>query len=303
MRIISRVLVLVLACVSFSGTVFGKSNTSTTLASSANPSTYGSSVKFTATVAPSAATGTVTFKDGTTTLGTGTLSGGTATYTTSKLAVGSHSITAVYGGNSTYNGSTSSILTQTVNKANSTVTLASSKNPSTYGTSVKFTATVTPPAATGTVTFYDGSTMLGTGAISSGKATFSTSTLAAGSHSITGYYGGDGNDNGSSSSVLTQTVNKANSSVSLVSSSNPSAYGSPVTFTATVTPSAATGTATFKDGSTTLGTSTISGGQAQFTTSSLALGSHSIKASYGGDSNDNSSTSSALTQTVLQASS
>jgi hypothetical protein len=166
-------------------------------------------------------------------LGTGTLSSGKATYTTSTLTAGSHSITASYGGNTTYNASTSSTLTQTVNKANSTTTLASSANPSIYGSSVKFTATVTASTCTGTVTFKDGTTTLGTGTLSSGKATFTTSTLTAGSHSIIGSYAGDSNCNSSASSGLTQTVNKANTTTTLSSSSNPSAYGSPVMFTAT----------------------------------------------------------------------
>ena len=245
-----------------------------------------------------AATGTVTFKDGSTTLGTGTISGGQATFSSSKLAQGSHYLTAVYGGSAKYNGSTSLLLIQVVNKANTTVTLASSANPSAYRSSVKFTATVTPTTATGTVTFTEGSTTLGTGTISAGKATFSISTLAVGSNSITASYGGDTNDNSSTSSVLTQTVNKTNTTVTLASSANPSAYGASVTFTATVAPTTATGTVTFTEGSTTLGTGTISAGKATFSISTLAVGSNSIKASYGGDTNDNSSTSSVLTQRV-----
>ena len=90
--------------------------TTTTLSSSPNPSTSGQAVTFTATVSPSAATGTVTFKDGATAIGTGTLSGGTATFTTSSLSVGTHSITAAYGGNISYASSTSAPLTQTVNQ-------------------------------------------------------------------------------------------------------------------------------------------------------------------------------------------
>jgi hypothetical protein len=300
-RMKCRVVGILLACMVFSSLASAKTNTSTALSSSANPSTYGSSVTFTATVTPSAATGTVTFKDGSTTLGTGTLSGGKTTFSTSTLAAGSHSITAAYGGNTTYNSSTSSTLTQTVNKANTTVTLASSANPSTYGASVTFTATVSPSAATGTVTFKDGSATLGTGTLSSGKATFSTSTLTAGSHSITAAYGGATNYNGSTSSELTQTVNKANTTLTLASSKNPSTYGSSVTFTATVSPSAATGTVTFKDGTTTLGTGTVSSGKATFSTSTLIAASHSITAVYGGDTNYNTSTSSALTQTVNKA--
>src|ERR1039458_10509212 len=100
------------------GTNFAGRVTTTTVKSSLNPSTYGSTVTFTATVTPSAATGTVTFKDGSTTLGTGTISSGTATYSTSKLAVGSHLITASYGGNTVYNSSISPTLTQGVNPAN-----------------------------------------------------------------------------------------------------------------------------------------------------------------------------------------
>jgi hypothetical protein len=65
-------------------------------------------------VSPSAASGTVTFKDDTTTLGTATLSGGTATYSTSTLSAGTHSITAVYSGDGSYSGSTSPSVAQLV---------------------------------------------------------------------------------------------------------------------------------------------------------------------------------------------
>ena len=88
-------------------------STTTTLASSANPITYGNSVTFTATVT-SGATGTVTFKDGSNTLGTGIISGTTATFSTATLTGGSHSVTAVYGGDTNYATSTSSVLTQTM---------------------------------------------------------------------------------------------------------------------------------------------------------------------------------------------
>jgi len=298
-----RVVALIfIALLSLTGVSLAKTNTSTSLSSSANPSTYGSSVTFTATVTPSAAPGTVTFKDGSTTLGTGTLSSGKATLSKSTLTAGSHSITASYGGDTNNNSSTSSALTQTVNKANSTVTLSSSVNPSTYNSSVKFTVTVTPATCTGTVTFNDSSTTVGTSTLSSGKATFSTSTLTAGSHSITASYPSNSNCNSSTSSTLSQTVNKANSSVALSSSANPSVAGSSVTFTATVSPSTATGSVTFKDGTTTLGTGNVSSGKATFSTSALALGSHSITGAYSGDGNYNGSTPSKLTQTVKKAS-
>ena len=94
------------------------------LASSGNPATVGESLTFTATVSPVTATGTVTFYDGAATLGAGALSGGVATLVTSGLAVGSHSITAEYGGDADLNGSRSTPVEQavTVPKANPDVT-------------------------------------------------------------------------------------------------------------------------------------------------------------------------------------
>jgi uncharacterized protein YjdB len=275
-----------------------KANTAVALASSTNPSAYGSSVTLTATVSPATATGIVTFADGSTTLGTGTIGSGTATFTTSALGGGSHSITATYGGDGNYATSVSSTLTQTVNKVNTAVSLESSANPSTYASSIMLTATVSPTTATGAITFNDGGSPIGTATISDGSASYATSTLTAGSHSITASYGGDANDNASTSSVLTEVVTKANTTTTLSSSANPSAYGSPVTFIAMVAPTIATGTVTFTDGSATIGTATINSGVATYSTSALSAGSHSITAAYGGDSSDNSSTSSVLTQAI-----
>jgi hypothetical protein len=197
-------------------TVQNTFNTTTSVGSSANPSVFSQSVTFTATVTSSGGTpaGTVTFKDGSTTLGTSNLDGsGRATFTTSTLTVASHSITATYNGSSTFNPSTSSVLTQVVNKDGTTSAVTSSLNPSRRGQSVTFTATVTANAPgtavpTGSVTFKDGNKTLSTKTLnSSGQATFSTSNLSRGNHSITVIYGGTSSFLGSTSPVLTQTVN------------------------------------------------------------------------------------------------
>jgi hypothetical protein len=74
------------------------------------------------------------------------------------------------------------------------------------GQAVIFTAHVAPSAATGSVSFYDGSTLLGTGTLSGGVASFSTSSLARGTHSIKAVYSGDANVNGTTSTILSQTV-------------------------------------------------------------------------------------------------
>jgi hypothetical protein len=93
--------------------------------------------------------------------------------------------------------------------------VTSSLNPSTFGQSVTFTATVqvsSGSSPTGTVTFLDGATSLGTANLTNSVAQLSTSTLAAASHTITAQYSGDANFAGSNSSALTQVVNPVTSS-------------------------------------------------------------------------------------------
>jgi hypothetical protein len=186
--------------------------TTTELTSSPNPSTYGQTVQLTATIvssAPGGATGTVTFRNGSNTLGSANVNSGTAVLNTSTLPAGVPSIDATYNGDGRNAKSTSAPVSQTVNAAVTTTTLISSPNPSVVGQTVKFTATVSSPTTvpTGSVTFMDGSTALSTVTLARGKASYSTSTLAKGFHSITAVYSGNANVAGSTSSVLTQTVN------------------------------------------------------------------------------------------------
>ena len=187
--------------------------TKTTITSSPNPSSYGQGVTFTATVTSSIGPPpdgeTVTFEQGSTVLGTGTLSGGTATFSASTLAPGTKSIKAFYGGDASFAASTSTAVSQVIGKASSTTTLTSSLNPSAYGQSVTFTATVSPQFSgtpTGTVVFKDGTKTLKSVTLSGGVASYMVSTLAVGSHGITANYNGS-MDFTASSAPLTQTVN------------------------------------------------------------------------------------------------
>jgi uncharacterized protein (TIGR03437 family) len=284
--------------------------TSTTLTSSPNPSVYGQAVTLTATVSPSTATGTVTFKEGSATLGTSTLAGGQAVLVVSTLAVGTQLLTAAYGGDSNDAASLSTPVTQTVNPAATTTTLTSSANPSAYLQSVTLTATVSPATATGTVTFKDGSTTLRTSTLSGGKATLAY-PFGAGTHSLTAVYGGDLNDAASTSAALTQTVNLIVTSTSLATSANPSASGLPLTLTASVAQSnanfpggiipvslTATGTVTFMDGSSSLGSAALSNGTASLTLTTLSIGTHSLTAVYSGDTYDAPSTSSNVNEII-----
>jgi hypothetical protein len=280
-----------------------KSSTTSSVASSANPSNLGTPVTYTATVTGSGGTptGNVTFKDGAAVIGTGTLNGsGQASLVTGSLGAGSHSITATYVGDANFLGSTSPALTQTINQGTSTITLASSNNPAATGSAITFTATVAGAGVvpTGTVTFKDGATTIGTGSLNgSGQAVLVTSALALGTHSITAGYGGDTNFTGSTSSALSQAVVATASATALTAAPNPATAGTAVTFVAAVTGSGGTptGSVTFKDGATTLSIVPLDGtGHASLMTSALSAGGHSITAVYGGDATFGSSVSAAV---------
>jgi hypothetical protein len=191
--------------------------------------------------------------------------------------------------------------------------LGSTNNPSNYGQPVIFIAAVLSESSVdtpaGTVTFTDGTNVLGNVPLdNNGRATFTTSSLAAGSHSIAAtYMPADPLLFSGSSATLTQNVTSASTStstitttVTLISTPNPSTFGQPVTFAATVKGSGGTpaGAVAFTDGATALGTASLdNNGQATFVTSTLTVGSHAIAANYRGDPNLPGS-STTLTQTV-----
>jgi len=279
-----------------------KATPTVTLTSDVNPSVWNQPVTFTATL-PAGATGTVTFKDSTTTLGTVPVSGGQAQITKSNLFVGNHTqITAAYSGDGCYLAKTSAPYAQLVNHAPTTVTVSSDINPSTYGQTVKFTGTVTPIGATNRVYFYSDGNLIGSAAVNSstGLATLNVSNLLPGKHDITANYSGDGHYESSTSGVYSQQVDAGPSSVALSASPNPAVCQQPVTLTATLTPSDATGTVEFFDGASSLGTSAISGGTATLV-AQFNTGSHSLTAQYSGDVNYTPSTSPAFVETVNKA--
>jgi hypothetical protein len=281
--------------------------TTTALTSSQTPSTYGSSITLTATVKPSISgtpTGSVTFYSGVTPLGTATLnSAGTASWAIATLAVGSDSLTAVYGGSTTYNSSSSPALIETVAKATSAVVLTSSLTKSSFDAPVTFTATVTSAVGTptGIVTFLSNGARIGVGTLSAGMATLTTSGLAVGTNSITASYGGSLDFNTSTSSTDSIAVSAAPTTVALTSSSNPGTFGKSITFTAKVTPTTAgipTGTVTFLANSQSIGTGTLTSGFASLTTSSLNSGTYAITATYAATTDYQANTSAPYSEVV-----
>ena len=120
---------------------------------------------------------------------------------------------------------------------------------------------MTNTGATGAITFLDGTTVLGVGSINaSGIATFTTSSLAIGSHPITASFAGDTNFTASTSAVLTEVVGKVPSAVAITQSTSVELLNSMVTFTANVTTPnpTPTGSVVFFDGATAIGTAPLS---------------------------------------------
>lgn len=224
--------------------------TTTTLAATSSQIFLGQNVTFTATVAPvlgtGTPTGTVTFKDGGTQIGTGTLNtSGSATFSTTGFAVGSHSIMAVYSGDSSFASSISatvSVIVSTPVKTATTTSLTASATQLTTGQSVTFTATIAPQSRsgvpTGSATFLDGQTQIGTSPLSAGISSFTSASLSAGTHSITATYSGDATYAGSTSAPISITVGAAvpDYSLSISNSSLTVAQGSSGGLTITVTP-------------------------------------------------------------------
>ncbi len=229
-------------------------SSTTSLGVSASAISVGASVTLTATVSGATGstgtpTGTVTFYDGTTVLGARTLTAGVATYSTIGLPVGSDSLTAVYGGDSNFGGSTSGasivvVSAVVVTPVGTSTALAVSPTTAVSGTSISFTATVTPASGTtvptGTVTFLDGATALGMGTLNeSGVATYATSFLAVGTHSITAAYGATSSFSASTSTAVSLTISAAippSFALSISPASGTVAEGSATSTTITVTP-------------------------------------------------------------------
>jgi hypothetical protein len=229
-----------------------------TVSLTATPSTttIGTAVALKATVSSSVGTptGTVYFMDGTNMLGSSVLSGGVANYSATALGVGSHSITARYGGDNNFAGLTSTAQTVTINLITPVVALTATPSTAQVGTAIALAATVTGSGGTptGTVTFLDGTTTLTTVNVTNGAAGYSATALSVGMHSITASYSGDGTFGSLVSSVQIVNITAVPPSISAAFSptSLTITHGSTGSSTLTVTPANGfAGTLTFSCGS------------------------------------------------------
>ena len=295
--------------VNLSGEVLSVNPTSTSVASSLNPSLVGQMVTFTATVNSGGAslTGAVTILDGTVTVCTANVNtNGIASCGTSTLTLGSHNITASYAGDASDAASISPVLVQVVEQP-TTLALTAAPNPVVVTSSVMLTATATAPSGTptGNIVFYDGSTAIGSAALgTNGVATFSTTTLTAGTHTLTAQYAGVATDAAATSNAVSEVVQLATTSTTVSTSAATAPVGSVITFTSTVSTTITpepTGSVQFTDGATVLGSGTVgTTGIASIQTSALAPGLHNIVATYSGDTQNATSHSTVLVETIQQ---
>jgi hypothetical protein len=190
-----------------------------------------------------------------------------------------------------------------------TMALSTSLTPSTYGQAITFTATLSGLGALlagGSVTFDVDGTAAGTGSLSTGKATITLSNVGVGTHAITATYPGDALNSAATGTLSGgQTVTKAASTTKLSSSANPD-NGVAVILTASVAPVAPgggtpAGSVAFSSGTTSLGTSTLSGGLAYLTVYTLPVGTDALSAVYAGDSNFTGSSGSLSEQVIVAA--
>lgn len=265
----------------------------------------GTSIGFSATVTGvsgfATPTGTVTLTNGSTTLGTITLANGTGSFNTNTLAVGTYSVIAIYSGDVVYADSTTTA--QTVSIQNTpTVALTATPSTATIGTTIALKATLTSSAGTptGTVYFMDGFNTLGSTVLVSGVASYSATALAVGSHSITARYSGDSNFVAANSAAQTVIINLIAPTIALTATPSTATVGTAIALGATVTGTGAspTGTVEFLDGTTTLATINLASGAASYSATALAVGTHTITASYSGDANFAALASAAQTVTI-----
>jgi hypothetical protein len=217
-------------------------------------------------------------------------------------------LTAQYAGNANFITSTSAAVSLTVNSQATVTSLTASPNPAATGQTLTLTAAVQATGGatpTGAISFLSGSTLLGTAALnSSGIASLTTTSLAAGTYSLTAQYPGNASSLSSTSAPVSVTVNAqaAATTTSLTASPNQMATGQTLTLTAAVQATGNTvpgGSVSFMSGSTPMGTAPVNpSGIATLTITTLAVGSYSMTAQYAGNASFLSSNSAAVSVTV-----
>ena len=274
-------------------------------------SASGTPVTFTATVVGLSPTGSVSFRDGFTTLAgavpisfTNPAVAKGAT-TTSALLLGTHSISVTYSGDGQNVAASTAIpaLHEVRSSQGGARVDLSGPASSASGDQAVFSATVIGNQASGTVQFLDSGSPLATVPLVEGSATLRIASLGVGGHSIVASYTGDANNAPNTSTALPHLVTTSATATRIVLSPSTASpkVGTPVTFSASVTGTTPTGSVRFRDSASDFSgpVPLAGGGQAQFTISNLAAGTHTISATYSGDGGNPPVTSNAVLLDVV----
>ncbi|HEY8310243.1 MAG TPA: Ig-like domain-containing protein, partial [Gemmatimonadaceae bacterium] len=240
--------------------------TQVSLSSNTQLATYGSAISLSATVTSNGIppTGHVTFTDNGAAIGSAAVdSDGGAALAISTLSPGTHNVVAEYAGDA-HSAAASSTAVTIVVKQTTSLSVASSADPGLTVSPITLTATVVAHggiAASGAVSFSDGSNLLGPAALNgNGVASLTVPSWAAGIHSITASYAGDEEDFASTSSALSEVINLRASTTTLSGSHTDASNPQAVTLIAVVQasgPSAASGTVSFSTASLQMGTAPV----------------------------------------------
>jgi hypothetical protein len=279
-----------------------KFSTSVSIVAPATRVTEGQPTTLEAVIANGAnTTGTVTFYNGSTAIGTGAVGSspyslnGVAQLSTTFSSSGVQSITAKYSGDEFNSSSTSQatlIGVYSSQLAATSATLQASTTTPQYQTNVTLTASVSPSSATGTVTFYSGTTNIGSSAVNAGSASLTTSFAAGGTATLHAVYSGDYNYLSSTSNSISMNISGPLVTMTTLQASTSSAeIGGSITLTANLSPATATGTVTFYSGSTAIGTANVNEGIATLNTTFASSGKVALKAIFAANASWETSTS------------
>ena len=297
----------------------GGTATSLLLGSTISTAKVLTSIPLVATV-PSGVTGTVYFYDGAVALGSATISTATltATLNVAMLAAGTHNLTATYAGTATYQSATSAVLPIVITQNTPTLQLTSQLADATAANvAMNGVLTLSPantaaanPAPSVPIQFLDGATVLGSVPLSytlnyhTYAAAYTTAVLKPGPHTLSASFAGDLNYAAATSNIQTVNIGLTNTAITSAPSATPT--GVPFSVTATVTTQVAstvsiTGTVSFYDGATFLGKANVTNGSATLTTATLnGVSTHSVTATYSGDNNYYTSTSTGVSVIVVK---
>jgi hypothetical protein len=289
--------------------------TETVTSISANATSFfaGTAIHLAASIFPASATGTISLWDGTRYVATAQVVAGGAAFAVSSLAVGIHSLTAVYSGDGADADSQSPALALEITPAPSTLVVAPLPGSVLYGVPLSLAASILPESATGSVSFSDtfiragesasSMQMLGQAALGGGTAVLDLPVLAPGSHTFTAAYPGDVN-NLSAVSTGVSTIVRTTPTSTILAPIADFTVGTAQTLTAAIAPSSGTGVVTFRDTlSGVLGNAPLVNGSASLMLPLLSPGTHTFTAAYSGDAAHDASESAAETVQIRQISS